>query len=109
MGSKLNIQANVPLVYAIDFGTSNSLLSAATPDEVFAPIPLDAGATDPTILRSVMFFPNAQKAFYGTQAIAQYIENQGQGRLLRSIKKHLPIRSFIGTWIDDRPANLEDL
>src|SRR5262249_12902343 len=39
----------------------------------------------------------------------KYTENYGQGRLIRSIKKHLPMRSFIGTYIEDRPFNLEDL
>jgi hypothetical chaperone protein len=46
-----------PDIYAIDFGTSNSLLAAANRHEIHAPIPLDASADDPTILRSVLFFP----------------------------------------------------
>jgi hypothetical chaperone protein len=99
----------VPLVYAIDFGTTNSLLAATDGFTVHAPIALDAGARDPSILRSVLYFPNADRCFYGTAAITEYTAAGGQGRLIRSIKKHLPSRSFVGTHIDERPMNLEDL
>jgi hypothetical chaperone protein len=99
----------VPEVYAIDFGTTNSLLAAANSDEVHPPIALDELAPDPTILRSVLYFPNADRCYYGAQAIAEYTASGGQGRLIRSIKKHLPSRSFVGTHIDERPMNLEDL
>ncbi len=34
---------------------------------------------------------------------------QSDGRLIRSIKRQLPNRSFVGTFIDGRPFNLEDL
>lgn len=97
------------LVYAIDFGTSNSLLAAASAGDRLAPAPLDPFSADPSIFRTLLYFPNMAKCYYGSEAIAQFNQNPGQGRLIRSIKKHLPIRSFIGTWIDDRPANLEDL
>lgn len=99
----------VPEVYAIDFGTTNSLLAAANAQQIFPPIALDPTAADPTILRSVLYFPNADRCFYGAQAIAEYTASGGQGRLIRSIKKHLPSRSFVGTHIDERPMNLEDL
>ena len=99
----------VPQVYAIDFGTTNSLLAAANSSELHAPIPLDPTASDPTILRSLLYFPSAERCFYGAQAISEYTASGGQGRLIRSIKKHLPSRSFVGTHIDERPMNLEDL
>jgi hypothetical chaperone protein len=99
----------VPEMYAIDFGTTNSLLAAARSDGLHAPIALDDSASDPSILRSVLYFPNATRCFYGARAIAEYTAAGGQGRLIRSIKKHLPSRSFIGTFIDERPMNLEDL
>ena len=98
-----------PQIYAIDFGTTNSLLAAADSVRVHPPIALDPLARDPSILRSVLYFPSADRCFYGAQALAEYTAAGGQGRLIRSIKKHLPSRSFIGTFIEERPMNLEDL
>jgi len=98
-----------PTVYAIDFGTTNSLCAAANEHEVFEPIPIDPGAADPTILRSVFFFPNASTVYYGAEALKEYTEHGLQGRFIRSVKKHLPSRAFVGTNIDERPMNLEDL
>jgi hypothetical chaperone protein len=97
------------LVYAIDFGTSNSLLSAADENQVYPPIPLDPFAPDPSILRSILYFPNRNQCFYGSQAIREYTHQDMEGRLIRSIKKFLPVRSFVGTWIENRPMNLEDI
>jgi hypothetical chaperone protein len=98
-----------PTIYALDFGTSNSLLAAANEARTWEPIPLDPRAGDPTILRSVLYFPNAERCYYGEEALRRYAENGLEGRLLRSIKKHLPSRSFLGTYIDDRPMLVEDL
>lgn len=98
-----------PSVYAIDFGTSNSLLAGANQDHVFPPIPLDPHAADPTILRSIVYFPNAERAYVGEEALAKYVENGLEGRLLRSLKRHLPARSFRGTHIGNRPMLVEDL
>ncbi len=98
-----------PTIYAIDFGTSNSLLAAANPARVFDPIPLDDGARDPTILRSILFFPDATHVFYGSEALREHVARGMTGRLIRSIKKHLPSRAFVGTRIDERPMTLEDL
>lgn len=99
----------MPLTYAIDFGTSNSLLGAADQDKTIPPIAIDPSASDPTVMRTLLYFPNQNKVFYGSQALLKYTENYGEGRLIRSIKKHLPMKSFIGTYIEDRPVNLEDL
>jgi hypothetical chaperone protein len=101
--------ALVPTVYALDFGTSNSLLAAANEERTFPPVPLDPGAADPTILRSVLYFPNANRCYYGDDALRRYVESGLEGRLLRSIKRHLPSRSFLGTHIEERPMLVEDL
>jgi hypothetical chaperone protein len=98
-----------PELYAIDFGTTNSLLAAAGKSGVHPPIELDETAPDPTIMRTVLYFPSAERCLYGARAIAEYSASGMQGRLIRSIKKHLPSRSFIGTYIENRPMNLEDL
>jgi len=101
--------SNQPTVLAIDFGTSNSLVTAANADQVFDPIPLDPSAADPTVFRTLLYFPNQNKVFYGAEAVQQFIKNQSDGRLIRSIKRQLPNRSFVGTYIENRPFNLEDL
>lgn len=98
-----------PVIYAVDFGTSNSLLAAASADEACAPIPLDPASADPTILRSVLFFDGRDRFSCGAQALADFVAGGMQGRLLRSIKKYLPDRSFSGTQIGSRLMTVEDL
>lgn len=98
-----------PTLLAIDFGTSNSLVTAANASQIFDPVPLDPAASDPTLIRSVIYFPNSRQAYYGAEGIQKFISNNCEGRLIRSIKRQLPVRSFVGTWIEDRPMNLEDL
>ena len=97
------------LSYGIDFGTSNSLVAATDGEKIFSAIPLDPFSHDSSVMRTLLYFPHQKKVFYGSEALKNYNDNPGEGRLIRSIKKHLPFRSFIGTWIEDRPMNLEDL
>ena len=99
----------MPLSYAIDFGTSNSLLAASDGEKIIPAISIDPLSYDTTVMRTLLYFPNQKRVFFGSEALKNYNDNPGEGRLIRSIKKHLPFRSFIGTWIEDRPMNLEDL
>jgi hypothetical chaperone protein len=101
--------SELPTVYAIDFGTSNSLLAAASRERLFDPVPLDRDASDPTILRSILCFPDEGGVFVGTEALRQFIEHGAEGRLLRSIKHHLGSRSFRGTIIRGRQVSAEEL
>ncbi len=98
-----------PWTYAIDFGTSNSLLAATDGQKIYDPIPLDPFAPDPTILKSVLYTPAAGQCYFGAQAIQQYSEHLAEGRLFRSLKKHLPDASFKGTTVHQRFYNLSDL
>jgi hypothetical chaperone protein len=98
-----------PNIYAIDFGTSNSLLAAAENKQIFSPIALDAHAKDPTVLRSILYYPNQNEVFFGSSAIQEFSQRDMSGRLIRSIKKFLPTRNFVGTFVDERPLNLEDI
>jgi len=107
--AEIHMPRFIPSIYAIDFGTTNSLLAAANPAAVHPPIALDLDSKEPTILRSVLYFPDAAHCHYGAAALAEYTANGMQGRLIRSIKKHLPNRGFVGTFIEERPMNLEDL
>lgn len=97
------------MILACDFGTTNSLMAAANVDSVIPPIPLDPEAEDPTVLRSILYFPHADEVHFGARAIQEYVNHDMRGRFIRSMKKHLPVRSFVGTWVDDRPFNLETL
>jgi hypothetical chaperone protein len=100
---------DLPTLYAIDFGTSNSLLAAANRDRTFDPVALDPDAADPTILRSILCFPDEGGVFVGNEALRQFIEQGAEGRLLRSIKHHLGSRSFRGTIIRGRMVTAEEL
>lgn len=101
--------SSAPTVFAIDFGTSNSLLAAASSERIFPPAPLDDGATDPTVLRSALYFASLEAGEFGSRAVKALALNGFQGRLIRSIKRHLPSRSFTATRIGGRHATLEDL
>lgn len=98
-----------PTIYAIDFGTSNSLLAAADAESTSPPVPLDPGAADPTLLRSLLFFGEQGRCSCGTAAIGDFVESGMSGRLIRSIKKYLPDRGFAGTQIGFRTMSIEAL
>lgn len=98
-----------PTRYAVDFGTSNSLLAAASADRLFEPVPLDPLAKDPTILRSILCFPNEGGVSIGVEALRTFVEHGAEARLLRSIKRHLGTRSFVGTVIGGRMVTAEAL
>lgn len=97
-----------PEVYAIDFGTSNSLLAAANAEATCPPVPLDDGAEDPSVLRTLLFFGQDEFSC-GSRAIAHFVQGGMQGRLIRSIKKFLPYRSFSGTQIGHRLVSIEEI
>lgn len=103
------LDPNRELTFAIDYGTSNSLLVVTDGEGITQPLALDPGAQDPTVLRSLLYFPNGRSCYYGQEAITQYNENFGEGRLIRSIKKYLPSESYVGSYIEDRVVRLEDL
>ena len=99
-----------PTIFAIDFGTSNSLLAAASSDETFPPAPLDDEASDATVLRTALFFTRLSAGgTFGAAAIRAFVENGFRGRLIRSIKRHLPSRAFTKTRVGDQFVALEDL
>lgn len=98
-----------PEIYAIDFGTSNSLLAAASRHAASDPVALDPGAPDPTVLRSVLFFAPGQGFAFGARAIEEYARHSASGRLLRSIKKYLPDPSFSTTRIGEHQLGLSEL
>jgi hypothetical chaperone protein len=98
-----------PTIFAIDFGTSNSLLGAASPERIYPLAPIDPDASDPTILRSALYFRRLEDGHFGAAAVKALAADGFQGRLIRSVKRHLPSKSFTATRIANRQATLEDL
>jgi hypothetical chaperone protein len=98
-----------PDIYAIDFGTSNSLLAGANRDGTHPPIALDGDAAEPTILRSILFFGDGRHRSVGARALRDYVAQGMRGRLIRSIKRFLPSPVFASTRIGDQRYELEDL
>src|SRR3954452_1392703 len=93
-------------VLAIDFGTSNSLAGAWQDGRRVEALALDTKAADPTLMRTLLYFPDADTCFYGADAIDRYLEHEMEGRLFRSFKAHLPNRHYLGTFIEERVMTL---
>lgn len=96
-------------VLSIDFGTSNSLVGAHHQGRRFEALPIDPEAADPSMMRTLLFFPHPDLCYYGSEAIRQYIEQDMEGRLFRSFKSHLPNKNYLGTVLDNRILTLESL
>ena len=98
-----------PSLYAIDFGTSNSLLCGVTARAVDAPLALDAAAADPSVFRSILFFSETNQWHFGAEALERYVAEGMRGRFLRSLKRFLPMPSFEETRIGSKAVKLEEL
>lgn len=94
---------------AVDFGTSNSLVGAICNGRRVEALPIDPQSSDPTLMRTLLYFPTADECFYGSEAISQFIENDMDGRLFRSFKSHLPNDKYLGTMVGNRVLTLENL
>lgn len=92
--------------YAIDFGTSNSLLSFVDGKSEPRLINLES---DSAILRSLIFTPRSDSYYFGSEAIEQYQDLGGDGRFFRSLKKFLPEPNFKGTEVFGRRMKIEEL
>lgn len=93
--------------YAVDFGTSNSLLSYISDDKKIIPIPLDQNES--FVLRSLLYTPVKNQWFFGSQAIDEYVAHEGEGRFFRSIKKFLPEAGYTGTSVHNRNLNISEM
>lgn len=94
---------------AIDFGTSNSLVGAFHQGKRIEALPIDPKAADPTLMRTLLFFPHADLCYYGSEAIQEYVDQDMEGRLFRSFKTHLPNQGYLGTVIGNRILTLENM
>ena len=88
----------------IDFGTTNSAVGIADHDGARL-VPL-AGEK---YWRTVLYFETGGGLTGGAPAIARYLDTEGEGRLIQSIKSHLASASFSRTSIFGRRWQLEDM
>ena len=96
-------------ILAIDFGTSHSLIGALHQNQRIEALPIEPSQPDPTLMRSLLYFPHADECYYGSNALIKYVELEMEGRLFRSFKSHLPNKNYIGTVIDNRILTLETM
>src|SRR3954471_961787 len=89
----------------IDFGTTNSAVAIAAADGTVQLAPL-RGAPH---WRTVLYFEPGGGLTAGAPAIARYLETEGEGGLVQSIKSHLASSSFGKTTIFGRRWALEDM
>jgi hypothetical chaperone protein len=93
--------------YAVDFGTSNSLLTFVSSDGKIQPVPLDPSTQ--FVLRSLLYTPEKNKWYFGSEAISEYVTLEGEGRFFRSIKKFLPEPGYTGTSVHNRNMNISEM
>ena len=99
----------------LDFGTTNSAIGVADGDGVtLARFAHAAGESE--TFRSILYFhPEARgkngrlEAVGGARAIERYLDAEGSGRLIQSLKSYLADRGFQATSIFQRTHSLTDL
>jgi hypothetical chaperone protein len=89
----------------IDFGTTNSAVAVADRDGAVQLVPLGG---EPH-WRTVLYFEPGGAMTAGAPAIARYLETEGEGRLIQSIKSHLASAAFARTPIFGRLWQLDDM
>ena len=89
----------------IDFGTTNSAVAIANDHGEVRLVPLG----DTPYWRTVLFFESSGAVSAGAPAIARYLETEGDGRLIQSIKSHLSSAAFSKTYIFGRGWQLDDM
>tara|TARA_B110001454_G_scaffold181094_1_gene174957 strand:+ start:9553 stop:10833 length:1281 start_codon:yes stop_codon:yes gene_type:complete len=96
-------------ILAIDFGTSHSLVGALHQGKRVDDLAIDPSSSDPTLMRTLLYFPNPDQCFYGAEALKKYTELEMEGRLFRSFKSHLPNKNYLGTVFENRILSLENM
>lgn len=96
-------------ILAIDFGTSHSLVGALHHGQRIDQMAIDPFAKDPTLMRTLLYFPHSDLCYYGAEALIKFTELDMEGRLFRSFKSHLPNKHYLGTVMDNRILTLENM
>lgn len=89
----------------IDFGTTNSAVAIADEAGGVQLAPLEGAP----YWRTILYFEPGGRLTAGSPAITRYLETEGEGRLVQSIKSHLASSSFSKTQILGRRWALEDM
>jgi hypothetical chaperone protein len=92
----------------IDFGTTNTVASARVAGKVKT-LRLDPEASNPFLMKTLLYFPDRKGGFFGKAAIDEYFDRGMEGRFLQSIKRLLPNPHFTGTSLHGRHSKIEDL
>lgn len=94
----------MPAACAIDFGTSNTAVCLVR-DGVATPVPVEGEALTPTL----MLFRPGKAPTYGRAAMNAYLEGDLEGRLVQSVKRHLPAATFEGSAFGSAVLTLEGI
>ena len=100
----------------IDFGTTNSAVAVADEFGHVTTARYPSGNTESETFRSILFFAPPQRgvrrelsAFAGPDAIDQYLQAEGGGRLIQSIKSYLANSSLKSTNLFGKSYRFEEL
>ncbi|MGA2561617.1 MAG: Hsp70 family protein [Terracidiphilus sp.] len=108
---------NRPGAVGFDFGTTNSSLALLDAEGHLRLASFEVGSEFSESFRSVLYFEQAAStagarrthAFTGPAAIEHYLHAEEKGRLVQSLKSHLPSRTLTGTEVFGRRYKLEEL
>lgn len=100
-----------------DFGTTNSSVAFVDQDARVQLTSFSSEAEERFSFRSVLYFEQSKNAagikrthaLTGPDAIEHYLLADEKGRLVQSLKSHLPSRTLTGTEVFGRRYKLEDL
>ena len=92
----------------LDFGTSNTALALVGDDGVRA-LPVDVGHDPEENIPTLLFFSDDHRQFYGSEAVAEYLDRAMAGRFIQSVKRHLPSKTFTHTFVNGQARDLSDL
>jgi hypothetical chaperone protein len=103
--------------FGIDFGTTNSAVALLEPGGDVRLARFSLRGQETPSCRSVLYFEQSQTStnmrrvhgYSGPEAIERYLDAEEKGRLIQSLKSHLPSRLLTGTEVFGRRHRLEDL
>jgi hypothetical chaperone protein len=100
----------------IDFGTTNSAVAIAEASGPSRLVPLTVGTQVFETFRSVLFFEKQEDRlgttlahWAGPEAIEAYLDSEGEGRFVQSVKSYLASKDFTGTNILGKQFGIEPL